>query len=182
MRYIAMLVCWFHAIAAVIRNTYKRTDDWPWVHLKVSHTRMPAAPPAAIKSRSSKSRRSADSGNCANTMRAHKDPKIEPLWIMGPSLPHGKPADTLNSTPQALASNVCGFTTRGKSSPFKRHFTSGIPLPAANGDTKHTKSAAMEANVVHNATCSTRRTATLEPFSIKSLIKPNRSSVRRTIP
>lgn len=47
---------------------------------------------------------------------------------MGPSLPTGRPADTANTMPTVLHTSVLNRTNRGISNPFKKHFTSGIPV------------------------------------------------------
>ena len=60
------------------------------------------------------------------------------------------PAETRKRTPQAFASGVRDVTTSGKSIPLSRPLTSGMPLPAARGDTKQTRAPATQASQVQN--------------------------------
>ena len=52
---------------------------------------------------------------------------------MGPSLPQGKPPETLSVTPTALHNSVFARTSRGMATPLRYVFISGTPDPAAAG-------------------------------------------------
>mmetsp|Transcript_143282 Transcript_143282/g.267038 ORF Transcript_143282/g.267038 Transcript_143282/m.267038 type:complete len:212 (-) Transcript_143282:23-658(-) len=78
----------------------------------------PEDAPAATKSLASTSARYARSSGPAPVF-ANTPPTTAPLWIMGPSFPHGIPAETLNITPGALAISVLKSTTRGKCTPLR---------------------------------------------------------------
>mmetsp|Transcript_9527 Transcript_9527/g.33771 ORF Transcript_9527/g.33771 Transcript_9527/m.33771 type:complete len:357 (+) Transcript_9527:1046-2116(+) len=107
----------------------------------------PAAAPAAMKSRDSADWRNGAMigpafifAACAATMA--------PLWIIGPSFPHGRPAPTLQTMPKTFAPKVRSFRTFGKSMPLSTHLISGMPLPPAKGSTKQTRAAATEARTM----------------------------------
>lgn len=48
-------------------------------------------------------------------------PTTAPLWIMGPSLPTGRPPATAPMTPRTLQASVCSRTAPGTLRPFKTH-------------------------------------------------------------
>ena len=58
-----------------------------------------------------------------------------PLCTIGPSFPTGNPAATLNVTPTTLHTRVLSLTILGRSIPFRKHFTSGMPDPPLTGST-----------------------------------------------
>ena len=53
---------------------------------------------------------------------------IAPMWIIGPSLPRGRPDEHEKIMPIALQSNVLNRTNRGIFRPFRKHLISGIPF------------------------------------------------------
>jgi len=57
----------------------------------------------------------------------------DPIWIMGPSLPSGKPALHEKMIPMALQRTVLILTRRGMFSPLRKHLISGMPDPEAKG-------------------------------------------------
>ena len=53
------------------------------------------------------------------------------LWIIGPSLPTGRPLPTENMTPNTLHTSVVMRTALGILTPFNKHLISEMPDPAA---------------------------------------------------
>ena len=53
---------------------------------------------------------------------------IAPMWIIGPSLPRGRPEEHEKIMPIALQSNVLNRTNRGIFRPFRKHLISGMPF------------------------------------------------------
>mmetsp|Transcript_92478 Transcript_92478/g.288274 ORF Transcript_92478/g.288274 Transcript_92478/m.288274 type:complete len:224 (-) Transcript_92478:384-1055(-) len=78
----------------------------------------PAAAPAAVRSRASRFWRYGPTRGPASA-RAMSAPTMAPLWIMGPSFPHGSPAATLKTMPAALHRRVRPRSTPGMSTPFR---------------------------------------------------------------
>lgn len=100
----------------------------------------PVAAPQATKSRFSRSlRKSLNLEKLVSTPKKRVLPweapaaTTAPECTMGPSLPTGKPAATEKVTPITLHNNVLTRTTLGRSIPFKKHLTSGMPEPPETG-------------------------------------------------
>mmetsp|Transcript_30692 Transcript_30692/g.74787 ORF Transcript_30692/g.74787 Transcript_30692/m.74787 type:complete len:254 (+) Transcript_30692:1672-2433(+) len=100
----------------------------------------PAAAPHAIKSLFSLSFRNSinfdqrvSNPNVEDFPWESPAPMIAPVWIIGPSLPTGKPEPTAITMPPALAKSVFIRMLRLTMTPFRRLLISGIPEPAATG-------------------------------------------------
>mmetsp|Transcript_69669 Transcript_69669/g.157517 ORF Transcript_69669/g.157517 Transcript_69669/m.157517 type:complete len:254 (-) Transcript_69669:444-1205(-) len=121
----------------------------------------PPATPAAMKSRRSAMFRNILSfslrkgGNpCAWLMM---DPSTEPMWIMGPSGPHGRPDPTARAQEANLANNTEMLKVYGMITPLRKTEVSGMPDPAAKGSMKMmmaadvvTSNAQAQINLPHN--------------------------------
>ena len=101
---------------------------------KAEHT--PDAAPHATKSRFSLSLR-----NASTTVKDVSSPPhvlrpwemdaatTAPQCTIGPSFPSGNPAETEKTTPTTRQTSVLKRMTFGIITPFRKHFTSGMPLP-----------------------------------------------------
>ncbi|KEG09496.1 hypothetical protein DQ04_05121040 [Trypanosoma grayi] len=116
---------------------------------------IPHAAPADIKSRMSLGFRNVERSELALQRRVrlrpvgNPAPMREPMWIIGPSAPTGRPEVTANMHDSVLTIKLRMLNIRGNMMPFKYAITSGTPLPAALGITTQHSEESNAASVLH---------------------------------
>mmetsp|Transcript_39710 Transcript_39710/g.102842 ORF Transcript_39710/g.102842 Transcript_39710/m.102842 type:complete len:268 (+) Transcript_39710:1474-2277(+) len=139
----------------------------------------PAAAPHSTNSRASRSGCAA-SGFCicsrrSRALRPMAEAMMEPMCTLGPSLPMASPELTAHAVPTTLAMKVRLVKNLGTKTPLRYTFTSGMPEPAATGDSSSVTRHAAEAKVTLKHRKSARRVRKSERLARMSKMRAERA-------